>query len=139
MRYDVIVEGGTGLFPDGTVGVCSIGIKDGIVKKVVRAASIDTSGRKVRTGMKKNTKSSVNDTTSIYTDSPVDNNTPINTDVPVINARGKTVLPGFIDIHTHPDKSMTRSLFHNKSGTLAEAIDHFSRFFPRADQENIIV
>jgi cytosine deaminase len=48
----------------------------------------------------------------------------------VLDARGKTLLPGFIDIHTHPDKTMTRGLFENKSGTLSEAIGHFAEFFP---------
>ena len=45
-----------------------------------------------------------------------------------IDLEGKVLLPGFVDIHTHLDKSFTYPTIQNKSGTLIEAIQRYSDY-----------
>ncbi len=53
---------------------------------------------------------------------------------PVADLSGKTVLPAFVDVHTHLDRALTSGLITNESGTLAEAIarclDYFASVTP---------
>jgi cytosine deaminase len=43
----------------------------------------------------------------------------------VYDLAGRTISPGFVDIHTHMDKAYTSGLIRNASGTLQEAIGNF--------------
>lgn len=49
-------------------------------------------------------------------------------DIQKIDLEGKVLLPGFVDIHMHLDKSFTYPTIHNKSGTLREAIQNYSDY-----------
>lgn len=55
----------------------------------------------------------------------------------IIDAAGKLVIPGFVDIHTHLEKTMTSHLVKNESGTLGEAIKNMTEFFDEYDEEDI--
>ncbi len=55
-----------------------------------------------------------------------------------IDAAGKTIFPGFVDVHTHTDKSLTSGHVPNTSGTLHEAIENMDRYFETADEEDIL-
>lgn len=46
----------------------------------------------------------------------------------VIDLNGKLILPGFVDMHMHIDKSFTYPHLQNKSGTLLEAIERFDKY-----------
>lgn len=55
----------------------------------------------------------------------------------VVDASGKCVLPGPVDMHTHADKAMTADRVPNRSGTLIEAIENMNRYFETAAEEDI--
>ncbi|ADK80185.1 amidohydrolase family protein [Sediminispirochaeta smaragdinae] len=55
----------------------------------------------------------------------------------IIDASGKTVFPGFVDMHTHLDKAMTAGRIHNYSGTLLEAIKSMNAYFRDVDEEEL--
>lgn len=40
----------------------------------------------------------------------------------IIDAQGKLIISGFVDIHTHLEKSMTSHILKNESGTLMELL-----------------
>jgi len=46
----------------------------------------------------------------------------------IIDLKGKIVIPGFVDSHTHLDKALIGSKVSNKSGTLNEAIDLMKKY-----------
>ncbi|WP_206811844.1 amidohydrolase family protein [Paradesulfitobacterium ferrireducens] len=54
-----------------------------------------------------------------------------------IDLEGRLVIPGFVDLHTHLEKTMTSHLINNRSGTLGEAIENFSHFFSQADPKEV--
>jgi cytosine/creatinine deaminase len=54
-----------------------------------------------------------------------------------VDARGMTIFPGFVDLHTHPDKAMSFRRVENPSGTLLEAIVNMNRYFETASVEDI--
>ncbi|HHU31637.1 MAG TPA: amidohydrolase family protein [Clostridia bacterium] len=55
----------------------------------------------------------------------------------IIDAQGKLIIPGFVDIHTHLEKSMTSHILKNESGTLMGAIVSMNDFFAKYDPEDI--
>jgi cytosine deaminase len=55
----------------------------------------------------------------------------------IIDGAGKLVIPGFVDIHTHLEKSMTSHLLKNEEGTLMGAIISMNEFFAKFDPEDI--
>ena len=55
-----------------------------------------------------------------------------------IDATGKTIFPGFLDVHTHTDKSLTSDRVLNTSGTLLEAIQHMDRYFETVHKNDIL-
>ncbi len=54
------------------------------------------------------------------------------------DAGGNTVLPSFIDIHTHTDKTLLSDRLENRSGTLPEAVKRTGEYFLTADGEDFI-
>ena len=54
----------------------------------------------------------------------------------VIELDGKLVVPGFVDGHTHLEKTLTSDLIPNASGTLREAITNFQEFLFRVSPED---
>ncbi len=54
----------------------------------------------------------------------------------VIELDGKLVVPGFVDMHTHLEKTLTADLIPNDSGTLGEAIGNFQEFMFRVSPED---
>jgi cytosine/creatinine deaminase len=59
-------------------------------------------------------------------------------DAQVLALDGQLVLPGLIDIHQHLDKSLTRALVSNPSGTLDGAIAAYRALAPSITREEII-
>ncbi len=55
----------------------------------------------------------------------------------VVELDGKLVIPGFVDLHTHLEKTLTAHLVHNNSGTLEEAIGNFQEFLLGISPEDI--
>jgi len=55
----------------------------------------------------------------------------------IIDAQGKLIIPGFVDLHTHLDKTMTSHILKNESGTLMGAIISMNEFFAKYDPEDI--
>jgi len=55
----------------------------------------------------------------------------------VFNLNGKLVIPAFVDVHTHLEKTLTAHLIDNKSGTLDEAINNFQEFLIHVSPEDI--
>lgn len=54
----------------------------------------------------------------------------------VIDLAGKLVIPGFVDMHTHLEKTLTAHLIENRSGTLDEAILNFREFAMNCSAED---
>lgn len=59
-------------------------------------------------------------------------------DVREIDIDGKIILPGFVDMHMHLDKSFTYPTIQNKSGTLTEAIEQFQIYESSLTTEMLI-
>jgi len=54
----------------------------------------------------------------------------------VIDASGKFIIPGFVDIHTHLEKALLSHAVKNESGTLGEAIENFKEYFKTVKEED---
>jgi cytosine/creatinine deaminase len=59
-------------------------------------------------------------------------------DAEVLPVDGQLVLPGLVDMHQHLDKSRTRSLLDNPSGTLAGASAAYRALAPTITQEQMM-
>jgi cytosine deaminase len=59
-------------------------------------------------------------------------------DAQICSLGGQLVLPGLVDIHQHLDKSRTRALVSNPSGTLAGASAAYRALAPTITQDQII-
>lgn len=55
----------------------------------------------------------------------------------IIDLKGKIVIPGFVDAHTHLDKTLIGSKVTNKSGTLNEAIELMKKYKVNMTKEEI--
>jgi cytosine/creatinine deaminase len=56
----------------------------------------------------------------------------------VIDLRGRLVVPGLIDVHQHVDKSRTRRLVKNRSGTLDGALQAYQSFASGVTREDML-
>jgi cytosine deaminase len=55
----------------------------------------------------------------------------------LLDAKGKIVLPGFVDAHMHLDKAFSLPQVGNVSGTLGEAVVNYAAAAPRFSKEEI--
>lgn len=53
----------------------------------------------------------------------------------VLDLAGKLVIPGFVDMHTHLEKTLTSRVIQNRSGRLEEAIQKFIPYFDQVSEE----
>jgi cytosine/creatinine deaminase len=56
----------------------------------------------------------------------------------VMDLRGRLVVPGLIDVHQHADKSRTRRLVDNQSGTLDGALQAYQSFASGVTREDML-
>lgn len=54
-----------------------------------------------------------------------------------LDAQGRVLLPGFVDMHMHLDKAHSLPQVPNLSGTLQEAIKNYSSSLPAFPEEEI--
>ena len=59
-------------------------------------------------------------------------------DAEILAVDGQLVLPGLVDMHQHLDKSRTRALLDNPSGTLAGAAAAYRELAPSITKEQMI-
>src|SRR6202000_1387357 len=59
-------------------------------------------------------------------------------DAEILSVDGQLVLPGLVDMHQHLDKSRTRALLDNPSGTLKGASAAYRALAPSITQEQMI-
>ena len=55
----------------------------------------------------------------------------------VLDLAGQTVLPAFVDAHTHLDKTLTADRIPNESCTLDEAVERYVEYFRTVSEEDI--